>query len=40
MQEVRDLMSIKEGNLDLALVEEYFSLFQMTDVYEEIKGDQ
>lgn len=35
MQDVRELMAVQKGNLDLALVEEYFSLFGLEEVYTE-----
>ena len=36
MQDVRELMAVQKGNLDLALVEEYFNLFGLEEVYREL----
>ena len=36
MQDVRELMAVQKGNLDLVLVEEYFNLFGLEEVYREL----
>jgi hypothetical protein len=39
MADIESLMSIHGKNLDWSLIEEYFKLFNMGDVYKKLKGD-
>ena len=38
MADIESLVSIHGNNLDWSLIEEYFKLFNMGDVYKKMKG--